>query len=127
MSVPFSSALKDKKSGNIKERKEALEALKKGNAAKAQELFKKAIERDKNRIEKDKENLARNFINLGNAYYFDFKVEEAIKAYDKAIEINPDDYKAWYNKGVALNKLGRHEEAINAVNKATELKKNLKK
>ena len=30
------------------------------------------------------------------------KSDEAIKAYDKAIEINPHNSNAWNNKGVAL-------------------------
>jgi len=32
---------------------------------------------------------------------------EAIKAFDKAIEINPPDSDAWYNKGITLAKLGK--------------------
>jgi len=35
------------------------------------------------------------------------KYNEAIKAYEKAIEINPNDSDAWYNKGVALYTLNR--------------------
>lgn len=34
---------------------------------------------------------------------------------------NPDDQKAWFNKGVALDALGRHEDALQAYDKATEL------
>ena len=33
------------------------------------------------------------------------KFDEAITAYDKAIEINPQSSEAWNNKGKALNKL----------------------
>ena len=42
------------------------------------------------------------------------KYNEAIKAYDKAIEINLHDSSAWYNKGLSLDKLNKHEEAIKA-------------
>ncbi len=105
------AALKDGKSGNTKERKEALEALKKGNPAKAQELFKQRID----------------YLNLGNAYYLDFKYKEALKAYDKAIEIKPDDHEAWTNKGVALVDLGRHKEALKAYDKAIEIKPDMHK
>ena len=50
------------------------------------------------------------------------RYEEAIKAYDKAIELKPDYQKAWYNKGIALRKLYSYEEALEAFNKAIEIK-----
>ena len=48
--------------------------------------------------------------------------QEALKAYDKAIEIKPDDHKAWHNKGNAIRKLGRYEEALKVYDKAIEIK-----
>jgi len=48
--------------------------------------------------------------------------EEAIRAFDKAIELNPDVPVAWYNKGVALANLEKHDEALRAFDKAIELK-----
>jgi Flp pilus assembly protein TadD len=35
-----------------------------------------------------------------------------MKAYDKAIEINPPNTYAWTNKGVTLGQLGKSDEAI---------------
>ena len=49
------------------------------------------------------------------------KYNEAIKAYEKAIEINPQDSEAWYNKGIALNHLNKSDEAIKAYEKAIEI------
>jgi len=49
------------------------------------------------------------------------KQEEAIEAYNKAIEINPKYADAWYNKGVTLVQLERQEEAIKAFDKAIEI------
>ena len=49
------------------------------------------------------------------------KSDEAIKAYDKAIEINPQNSAAWDNKGLALDHLNKLDEAIIAYNKAIEL------
>ena len=43
------------------------------------------------------------------------RYEEAIKAYDEALKINPQDADAWTNKGNALSNLGRKEEAIKQV------------
>ena len=37
--------------------------------------------------------------------------EEAVKCYDKILGIDPRALNAYHNKGVALEKLGRHEEA----------------
>lgn len=44
--------------------------------------------------------------------------EEAIKAQDKAIAIDPDDAYAWFKKGYALADLGRFKKAIKAYDKA---------
>jgi Flp pilus assembly protein TadD len=55
------------------------------------------------------------------------KHEEAIKACDKAIEINPLNWNAWYAKGIALEKLGKSNEATKAYKKAVELNPKLLK
>jgi tetratricopeptide (TPR) repeat protein len=47
--------------------------------------------------------------------------EEAIRCFDKAIELDPQDARAWNNKGNCLRLLGRHEEAIRCFDKAIEL------
>ena len=39
------------------------------------------------------------------------RTEDALKSFDKAIEIKPSYAKAWYNKGVALKKLDRSADA----------------
>ena len=49
------------------------------------------------------------------------KKEEAIRAYDKAIELNPDSTEAYNNKGNALRDLGKNVEAIRVYDKAIEL------
>ena len=40
------------------------------------------------------------------------KYEEAIIAFDKAIEIDPNLIDAWFNKGNILCKLGKYEDAL---------------
>ena len=47
--------------------------------------------------------------------------DEAISDYTKALEINPRDALAYYNRGIAYNKKGRHDEAISDFNKALEI------
>lgn len=49
------------------------------------------------------------------------KFDEAIKAYDKAIEINPQFAEAWNNKGVALKARHHDEDAIKAYDEAIKL------
>ena len=44
-----------------------------------------------------------------------------ISAYDHALTIDPRHAKVYYNKGIALADLGRHEEAIAAYDKAIEI------
>jgi len=51
----------------------------------------------------------------------DGRSEEALEAYEKAIEINPQNTDAWFNKGNTLGELGRFEEALEAYEKAIEI------
>ena len=50
------------------------------------------------------------------------KHNEAIEAYNKALEIKPDYHKAWNHKGLSLAALEKHNEAIEAYNSALEIK-----
>ncbi len=59
--------------------------------------------------------------NKGLALKAQGKYDEAIKAYDKAIEINPQLALAWSGKGLVLQDLDRTEEANAAFTKAKEL------
>jgi predicted amidohydrolase len=67
---------------------------------------------------------AHNWFRKGVALGELGKYEEAIKCYDKAIEIEPNYEDAWYNKGVALGELGKYEEAIKCYDKAIEIEPN---
>jgi tetratricopeptide (TPR) repeat protein len=58
---------------------------------------------------------------LGSAYYNKGMLEKAEKMFSKAIEIDPEDSEARYNKGVALGQQGKYEEAIQAFDKAIDL------
>lgn len=49
------------------------------------------------------------------------KFEEAIKAFNKSIELQPDDYYSWYNRGVAKTMLNQYDEALDDFNKTIEL------
>jgi len=47
--------------------------------------------------------------------------KEALGAYDKAIELDPNDATSWFNRGVTLDKLERVEEALASYDRAVEL------
>jgi len=66
---------------------------------------------------------SEDYFNRATDFFFKGKYELAIKAIEKAIELEPDYAEAWNNKGVALGKLGRHDEALKAYEKAIELKR----
>ena len=34
--------------------------------------------------------------------------EQALSFYEKKLQDNPNDYEAWYNRGIALRVLGRY-------------------
>ena len=48
----------------------------------------------------------------------------AEKIFDFVVHINPNDARAWYNKGVALVNLGKHDEAIKCFDKAIKINPN---
>jgi tetratricopeptide (TPR) repeat protein len=52
------------------------------------------------------------------------KYDEAIKAYDKAIEIDLRNSLAWYNKGDSLGRLNKSDEAKKAYDKANGINPN---
>ena len=57
---------------------------------------------------------AKAYIDQGN-------YEKAIEEYDRVLELNANFAEAWLNKGSALLNLGRHQEALPCIEKASEL------
>ena len=64
---------------------------------------------------------ARPHYNLGNSFNFRGKMEEAIKEYQAAIQINPEYADAYLNLGVAYASLGVEDRAERALKKAVQL------
>ena len=50
--------------------------------------------------------------------------EEALKCFDKAVELDPEFVDAWLNKGYTLHHLGKREESIMCIRKVLELDPN---
>ncbi len=59
--------------------------------------------------------------NLGNALTDQGKLDEAVAAYRKALELKPDYAEAHNNLGLALMNQGKLDEAVTAYRKALEL------
>jgi len=60
--------------------------------------------------------------NLGIVYYNQGKVEGAIEAFRRAIELNPGDPDPHNNLGIAYGKMGLYQDAYREIKKARALK-----
>lgn len=60
----------------------------------------------------------------GEAFYFEGRYEDALKSYDKAIQLQPNNPTVWINRAITLRRLERCEEAIASHNQALELAPN---
>ncbi|MGD1912713.1 MAG: tetratricopeptide repeat protein [Rivularia sp. (in: cyanobacteria)] len=50
------------------------------------------------------------------------RFEQALASYSKVLEIKPQYYEAWYQRGFELDRLGRFEQALASYNKVLEIK-----
>ncbi|MBW4497639.1 MAG: serine protease [Oscillatoria princeps RMCB-10] len=64
-----------------------------------------------------------DWVNYGNQLWRVFRDDEAVKAFDEAIKINPNLYQAWYARGLALDE--KYQEALGSFERATQLKPDL--
>lgn len=64
---------------------------------------------------------ASAWVDKGNTLEVQSKHDEAIQAYDKAIEIDSKYAPAWTGKGLSLNMLGKYDEAINCFDKSIDI------
>ncbi|TSA17525.1 MAG: tetratricopeptide repeat protein [Nitrosopumilales archaeon] len=62
-----------------------------------------------------------SWYSIGNERAKEGDTEEALIAYDKALELDPNHVSAWNNKGITLSRLKRFEEAIMCYDKAIEI------
>jgi SpoVK/Ycf46/Vps4 family AAA+-type ATPase len=74
-------------------------------------------------LDENKENVERSNIlyKLGNEYYEKGEWVIAIRYYDKAIEFDPANYKAYYNRGLAKACIENYDDALKDFNKVIEL------
>ena len=67
-------------------------------------------------------NLATAYNNRGVAYRLEAKYEEAIRDFDEAIRLVPDDAHAFNNRGVAYRNMGNFDRAVADYDRAISIK-----
>ena len=65
---------------------------------------------------------AEELYNLGFQVYMAWKLDDAIKLFDRAIEIDPGCYKAYNGKGIVLCFKGNYDEGLKLIGKALDMK-----
>ncbi len=66
--------------------------------------------------------LGRDYAKQGEKFFLETRYEEAINAYDKALQLQPGLAEVWNNRGVVLTKLQRYHEAIASYEQAIQLR-----
>ena len=80
---------------------------------KAIEIKQKAIEASTKKDPEDNKRLAAYYNNLGEAFNRSLKVDDAVKAYLQAAQINPEGAAGYYfNIGAVLTNAGKADDAI---------------
>jgi tetratricopeptide (TPR) repeat protein len=64
---------------------------------------------------------AEEYLNQGQALTFDRQYSEALEAFEKAIELQPELAEAWFGKAKALRRAERYDEAFLAIEQAMHL------
>lgn len=64
---------------------------------------------------------ALEWLNWGNQQWRIGKYREAVKAFDRAVTLNPDFYQAYYAKGVAFYGQEKYREAVAAFDRANQI------
>jgi tetratricopeptide (TPR) repeat protein len=67
------------------------------------------------------EDTASYWQKLGNSLANAGRYEEAAKAYDKSLKLDPKDTECWNNRGIILSILNRINDAIQSFEKATTI------
>jgi tetratricopeptide (TPR) repeat protein len=103
----------------IKQKKEADDLFKQGEAEYKREDYEAAIEKFERCLAKDPENVVAQF-NIGVCYSDLGEPDKAIEAYRKALAVEPGYADAYFNLGRIYHRRGDYVEAIANYKKALE-------
>ena len=67
------------------------------------------------------ESTSNEWMDKGIEYLWNGSYESAIDAFDRAVQIDPENYEAWVTKGRVLTYLGRYNESIQSCEKAIKI------
>ncbi|HEX8727966.1 MAG TPA: tetratricopeptide repeat protein, partial [Ktedonobacterales bacterium] len=67
---------------------------------------------------------ADDLITRGKALQQQGKHAEALALFERATQLDPNSYNAWFNVGFSLNELGRYEQALAAYDRAISFNRN---
>jgi tetratricopeptide (TPR) repeat protein len=67
---------------------------------------------------------ASDYAKQGDACFFENRYEDAIAAYNQALQIQPDLADTWNNRGVVLTRMQKYPEAIASYEQATTIRPN---
>ncbi len=65
---------------------------------------------------------AGDYVKQGNAFFFEGRYDEAILSYEKALQLNPESYEAWFGEASVLLISQQYDEAREAYQQAIVLK-----
>jgi tetratricopeptide (TPR) repeat protein len=65
---------------------------------------------------------AEDWYDKGKSLSYQAEYDEAVKAYEETIRLDPNYVRAWGSKGDDLNALGKHDEAVKAYEKFFKLR-----
>jgi tetratricopeptide (TPR) repeat protein len=82
--------------------------------------YKECIKACEDGLSKDPENSAALWIYSGIAHLNLSEFDLALKAYDTALDLDPNNSNAWYNKGVVLLRIRDYKKASNSFDKALD-------
>jgi tetratricopeptide (TPR) repeat protein len=60
-------------------------------------------------------------VTQGNELFNEGHCQEAIECYDRAVDLDPYDYNAWYSRGIAYISLEKYSEAVESFECAIEI------
>lgn len=86
-----------------------------------QDRYESAIQEEIEDIEQMEDKTYLDYHILGDSYYNKKDYDNAIKAYQKVIELNPENYKAYYDLGLSYGKKEEYDNAIEAYQKVIEI------
>jgi tetratricopeptide (TPR) repeat protein len=93
----------------------------KGNLLGEAGLHEEALECYERALEYESGYTHEDWLGKGIALRHLGRFDEALRAIDNALTLDPEFVSAWHSRGIVLDQLGRHDEALEAVDKAISL------